>query len=187
MNPYIALSTALLSDHRLIDADCFTTYVRGLLYAKTHQTDGFVPFGAIPLVTLGVTRESQNVVTNLVTKGLWEECEGGYTVGREKWAKWQDTKEDDEKRREAARLRKRQQREREMQKLAQITTETKKKPVTKKSRVSHSGVTRESRPNRREELYSSPLPPSAERSGGAGGDTEVEEVSENGPVVRRPA
>lgn len=93
----------------------FTLYFKGLMYSKIHLTDGVVPTSALPLIGIGI-KNPKRTAQLLVDLHLWAECEGGYTVGFEKWSKHQTTKEEVDASREDARLRKQTQRDRDRQK-----------------------------------------------------------------------
>ena len=68
-------------------------YVKGLLHAKQHLTDGFVSDSALALVGIGC-KSPQKIAKHLVAIGLWEAVEGGYTVGYDRWARHQTTAEE---------------------------------------------------------------------------------------------
>ena len=104
---YAKLYCEALTDPKLlmVGPEGFTLYVKGLLYAKQHLTDGRVPKAALALVGIGIQNPEQ-VAQLLVGSGLWVEEDGGYAVGCQRWAKRQQTKEQVEHDREQARLRK---------------------------------------------------------------------------------
>lgn len=73
-------------------------YVCGLSYCAEHLTDGFIPKRAVrTLVDLDDT-DPMTIAQDLVGVGLWEECEGGYSVhdylkfnpSKDYWAKKQE-------------------------------------------------------------------------------------------------
>lgn len=103
---YAKLETTALTDAKLLAAGiiAFGVWAKGLLYSVEHLTDGLVPDGAIPLLCIGVP-DPQAAIDALVIHGLWHRVEGGYTVGAEKWAKHQTTKDAVEKDRERIRER----------------------------------------------------------------------------------
>jgi len=174
MRYYAKLETTALTDGKILAAGplAFAVWAKGLLYSKEHLTDGFVPDGAIPLLGIGVP-DLPSVVDALVVHGLWERVDGGYTVGSERWARHQTTKDDVEKSREAAR--ERQARSRAgRRRHADVTPEDQPKTeashasVTRDTGESHADVTEVSQPghaevtepeNRDTEKEISPKPP----------------------------
>lgn len=113
MSLFIRLSTQCLTDGKLLDAgtDACWLWVKGLLYAKEHLTDGFIPTAAVALIAVGI-KNPKAAVVKLVSTELWFETDGGYTVGLERWSRWQTTADDVEKQREGWRERQRRARER---------------------------------------------------------------------------
>lgn len=110
MSLYIRLSTQVLTDAKLlcVSSDAFTLWVKGLLYAKEHLTDGFVPDGALPLLMIGIS-DQKSAIESLTAGGddsLWHRVEGGHTVGADRWAHWQTTKADVEEKQVKERERK---------------------------------------------------------------------------------
>lgn len=105
MSLYIKLDCDALSDAKLlaVGPDGFTLYVKGLMYSKQHLTDGFVPEHAIALLSIGI-RNAKKLIQLLIDVDLWKKCDGGFTVGAERWAKRQTTKlQVEETRKETAR------------------------------------------------------------------------------------
>lgn len=94
MNIYIKLSCSALTDVKLTAAgsDGFTLWVRGLLWSKEHMTDGEVPRVMLPMIGIGI-RRVEETARQLVALGLWVETRDGYTVGADKWARYQTTRE----------------------------------------------------------------------------------------------
>lgn len=111
---YIRLECEVLTDAKILQVgpEAAFVWVRGLLYSKQHLTDGFIPTHALPLVTLGVTRDMRDIVTLLVTAGLWDVVENGWHIGAERWARHQTTREDVTRLRESWRRRKDRERQR---------------------------------------------------------------------------
>lgn len=97
MSLYAKVDCDALTDARIAEAGlaAFGLWVRGLLYAKRHLTDGFVPKGILSILALG--ESAPKLVDRLVASGLWEVAEGGWRVPAEKWAKYQTTKDQVEK------------------------------------------------------------------------------------------
>jgi hypothetical protein len=81
------------------------------MYSKDHLTDGFVPDDALPLIGMGIPKLTA-LVSKMVEKDLWVRVDGGYTVTLRRWEKHQTTKEKVEENREAARIRKENERNR---------------------------------------------------------------------------
>lgn len=106
MDIWLRLSTRILTDPKFLAAgpEAGFVWVKGLAYAKEHLTDGFVPREMLPMLALGC-RSPKEVCKSLVGAGLWVECEGGYTVGSEKWARHQTTKSEVDAKREFNRQR----------------------------------------------------------------------------------
>ena len=104
MNLYIRLQTQVLTDAKILAAGPEATllWIKGLLYAKEHLTDGFVPVGVLPLIGIGLT-DVKKCSQTLVECGLWHEIDGGYTVGIDRWGRHQTTKSQVEESRESAR------------------------------------------------------------------------------------
>lgn len=112
---FVRLETRVLTDAKFIAAgpEASWLWVKGLLYAKEHLTDGFVPAAIIPLLAVGITQVEVRVQA-LLDAELWVSCEGGYTVGDdENWSRHQTTREEVEQTREGARSRQRAWRERQ--------------------------------------------------------------------------
>lgn len=97
MSLFIRLSCEVLTDAKILAAgpEASWLWVRGLLYAKQHLTDGFVPDTALAIVGLGLAPAKVRAAAKaIVAAGLWEECEGGWRVPPERWARWQTTREE---------------------------------------------------------------------------------------------
>jgi hypothetical protein len=111
---FIRLSTQVLTDAKIISAgpEATVLWIKGLLYAKEHLTDGIVPADALPLISIGLT-DVDSAVKRLIQIDLWAPCAEGYTVGSERWARHQTTKVEVETIRAANRERKRKSRERQ--------------------------------------------------------------------------
>lgn len=75
-------------------------FVRALGYSKEQDTDGFISVNALPWI---VKTKAKQRAAALVATGLWVEVEGGWRISN--WALWQETKEQIEANREAARER----------------------------------------------------------------------------------
>lgn len=99
-------------------------FVRALGYSKEQDTDGFISTNALPWIVK--TKAKQRVVA-LVAAGLWVEVDGGWRISN--WALWQETREQIEANREAAR--ERAKRSRANRKKADV------------SRVTHAHVTQQ--------------------------------------------
>jgi hypothetical protein len=119
---YIKLSCDALTDEKLlaVGPEAVGVWVRGLLWSKQHLRDGVVTRDVTQLVTLG-SRDPVAIIADLVRVGLWSEHPDGYTVGRDKWARYQTTAEDVSRSQEQARLRKQKQRERNKKSHTGIT------------------------------------------------------------------
>lgn len=68
------------ADHPKIDPlsdAAFRLHVAAICYSARHLTDGHIPTERI---TRLVPRYQKRHVTELVTAGLWEPAEGGYTI-----------------------------------------------------------------------------------------------------------
>lgn len=143
MSLYVKIGTQALTDAKFFSAgpEAGFVWLRGLLYAKEHLTDGFIPSGALPLVCIGVS-DMAAVCARLVGCGLWEECDGGYTVGADRWARHQTTKEEVDSRRLLAAERQRKSRERKLLSEFQANvTQLSHVTRTTTSRDCHSEVT----------------------------------------------
>lgn len=95
MSLYVKLQTEIITDAKILMAgpEGFCLWAKGLAYSKQHLTDGFIPKEVLPILGVGI-KKVERIATLLVEVGLWEKVENGYTVGVEKWAKHQTTKED---------------------------------------------------------------------------------------------
>lgn len=93
---YIKLMCSCLTDAKLLEAgtDGFTMYVRGLLYAKEHLTDGVVSRSVVSF--LGV-KHPEKTAAKLVKLGLWKIVPEGWTVGSDKWSRYQTTRDEVER------------------------------------------------------------------------------------------
>jgi hypothetical protein len=142
---YVKLDTRALTNGKFLAAGplAFALYVKGLLYAKDHMTDGLVPHAALPLLTLGMENAGA-VVESLVSSGLWERTEGGYTVGADRWAEFQQTKAQVDQSREEAAERKRRSRERHKDGHADVTRDI--QPVSQNVTLPESESESESEP-----------------------------------------
>lgn len=94
MSVWIKLHVEIRSNPKLlsVDAESRWLWVCGLVYAKEYQTDGDLPTVALPNIGGGLS-DIHAAAERLVAAGLWERTSNGYTVGREKWARYQLTKE----------------------------------------------------------------------------------------------
>ena len=95
---YIKLFTNVISDARLFEAgtDGFSMWVRGLLYAKEHMTDGEVPRSVVGIFGI---KQPLKTAAKLVKLGLWEVTSDGWTVGSDKWSRYQTTRDEVEHKR----------------------------------------------------------------------------------------
>lgn len=93
MSLYIKLSCDALTDDKIIAVGPigFAVYVRGLLYAKQHLTDGLIPSNAMAFIMQSV-HHPQQVVDRLLLTKLWIKSPDGYCVPPDKWARYQTTK-----------------------------------------------------------------------------------------------
>lgn len=88
----------------------------GLCYCNAHATDGRIPLSALHALYPNqkwTPRALKSLAQTLVTAGLWDLNEGHYTVHDYSEYQEEALKSSVEERREASKLRKRQQRERE--------------------------------------------------------------------------
>lgn len=94
MSVWIKLHVEIRSNPKLlsVDAESRWLWVCGLVYAKEYQTDGDLPAVALPNIGGGLS-DIHAAAERLVVAGLWERTACGYTVGHEKWARYQLTKE----------------------------------------------------------------------------------------------
>lgn len=101
MSIYLKADCDAMDDPKLlaVGPDGFTLYFKGLMYAKKHLTDGFVPAGAVPVLAAGI-KNTKALIRLMIAVDLWRECDGGYTCGSERWANRQTTKEQVEDKRE---------------------------------------------------------------------------------------
>jgi len=92
---YVKLQTEIITDAKILMAgpEGFTLWAKGLAYSKQHLTDGYIPQECLQILGVGLKKPEQ-IARKLCEIGLWENVEGGYTVGTDKWAKHQTTKED---------------------------------------------------------------------------------------------
>ena len=100
MSLYLRLSTQFLLDPKIVSVGPVAgmLYVRGLLYSKEQQTDGFVPWDIVKIIGFDMQNVDE-IVAKLVDSGLWKTTENGYEVGVEKWSKYQTTKDQNEAKR----------------------------------------------------------------------------------------
>jgi hypothetical protein len=100
---YICLSVDHHTNKKLVEAgkDGQLLFIRGLCHSKQHMADGFVPQHVIPI--LGWDMNAKEVAEELVRVKAWKKVPGGYAVPIEKWALWQQTKEEIERKRESGR------------------------------------------------------------------------------------
>lgn len=132
--PYAKFETAALTDPKVIaSGPSALVWMKGILYSVEHLTDGFIPAHVLPILAIGLPGNPIGHAKKLVSVGLWIECEGGYTVGAEKWARHQTTREQVDGMREQWKERKARQRERDMSRSHAN--------VTRDSRVNHANVT----------------------------------------------
>lgn len=109
MGLYVKIETEILTDPKImaLSPEAFTLFVKGLAHAKQHETDGELHRISLKVVGIGI-RNVQKAAQELLKSGLWMETENGFTVGAEKWAKYQTTKQEIDSKR--AQNRDRQQR-----------------------------------------------------------------------------
>lgn len=112
MSLYVKLQTEILTDPKILMAgpEGFTMWAKGLCYALQHLTDGFIPQESLQILGIGLKKPEQ-IAKKLCELGLWKKVDGGYTVGLDKWAKYQRTSEEVELKK--AQNRERQQRYRD--------------------------------------------------------------------------
>lgn len=79
----------------------WTLWLHGLTYSSRNLTDGHIPAAMLP--RLCALRDPQKTAAELVDAGLWDTCEGGWTI--HDYADHQRTRQDVEKVRESARER----------------------------------------------------------------------------------
>lgn len=108
---YIKLSTEIKDDDKLNKAGPAAgwLWLRGLAWSKERLTDGFVAEGALRILCCGLGNPAK-LSERLVEVGLWTQVHGGYTVGPERWARHQTTKEQVEAKRDKWKTKKRVQR-----------------------------------------------------------------------------
>ena len=110
-NLYAKLMCDALTDPKLLAAgpEGFTLWAKGLLFAKLHMTDGAIPRVMLPMLGVGI-RRVEDTARQLVVLGLWVETDEGFSVGSEKWARYQTTRDAIETQRENWRSHKARQR-----------------------------------------------------------------------------
>lgn len=89
-------------------------WLAGLCYANAHTTDGQIPAAALPAlypVEAWTPRKVRALAEHLVTCGLWHPADaGGYTIHGYEEYQHEATREEVERKREDARIRKRRSR-----------------------------------------------------------------------------
>lgn len=129
MGLYIKLHTDALWDAKCLAVGPLghMAWIRGLLMAKQALSDGFIADAMIPMVCAGLTpEEAKQACDDCVKAGLWQRVKGGYTVGAEKWARYQTTKDQVEEKRKATAERVRAFRERKAEENAALVTQMKR-------------------------------------------------------------
>lgn len=96
-----------------LDDICFRVYTNSLVYAGSHETDGHIPRRALRLLHPDPI-DLLRVADLLVVARLWEPAEDGYTV--HDFLHYQTPAEQVERTREAARIRKQRERDKQLDK-----------------------------------------------------------------------
>ena len=60
-------------------------YIRGLIYLKRCDSDGFIPEFDLPVISVGCRRVKESVAA-LIREGLWVKNPGGWVC--KSWLKW---------------------------------------------------------------------------------------------------
>ena len=143
---YAMVECTVLTDVRFrkVGPAGVTMWLMALLHCKAHLSDGFVPDEALQLCS-GGARNVHATAHKLVEAGLWERFEGGYGQSPETWAKHQTTRADVEADREAARVRKANERKRKRELEARRVTEESQRDNPQASGQSGPNVTRDPR------------------------------------------
>lgn len=81
--------------------DAELLYIRGLIYLKQIESDGFIPEYDLPVVGVGLKRVEASA-TALEREGLWLKRPGGWEC--KSWLKWNASREELDKKREERRL-----------------------------------------------------------------------------------
>lgn len=104
MRLYVKISTMMFSDPKILAVSVAARwlYVCGLMWSKEHLTDGEVSREAIQM--FGVAN-AKKCADELVKACLWMETDKGFTVGTDKWATYQTTREEVEEERQRAKER----------------------------------------------------------------------------------
>ena len=129
-----------MTDPYLVDPDAFTFWVRAQLYSKLHNLDGLVPKAAFPIIGVGI-RSVKKVVETLIEMQLICKTNAAETLLICNWNDMQTSREEIEEKREQARIRKQNQRNREnVTPLSRVTsrdsheTRVKSKEIYKESK-----------------------------------------------------
>lgn len=76
--------------------------MRGVIYAARYETDGFIPSGQLPRLSVGIPAVKRRV-SELISVGLWEETDGGWLI--HDFLDYHPSKAEREEERQAARER----------------------------------------------------------------------------------
>lgn len=142
---YVPLDVNYISDAdiRRAGPDAELLFVRGLAYCKRSSPDGLVPDFDLEIVGVGLKSVEKRAAT-LVQHGLWVEVEGGWQV--RSWSRWNETSKDLEAKRERARQRQADKRDRDKHSSHSDVTP----PSQRDDPSSHGDVTALIEGNRRE-------------------------------------
>lgn len=89
------------SSIRRAGPDAELLYIRGLIYLKMADSDGFIPDFDLEVVAVGLKR-TKEAVTALVREGLWLDGVGGWTC--KAWLKWNLSQEEQAEEKERKRI-----------------------------------------------------------------------------------
>ena len=106
---WLRLSATYDADPRIRRAgnDAELLYLRALAAMKLRDSDGHLAAEWFEMLLRGFRPAAAwRAQEALVREGLWEVCDDGWRIPEGRWARWQDTSEDQAARRETERKRK---------------------------------------------------------------------------------
>ncbi len=162
---WVKVATSFQHDEKVagVSLEAELVYLRALMWAKEHESDGFIPDSILRgVVTLKCVTGHAQLGAELCDARLWERVTpDGYRVPLSTWRRWQVTADQMNRKRELAAERKRRSRERHT-----VTGVDKgvtgHAPVTRDASVPTSngrGVTGALEPELELEQKNTPLPP----------------------------
>ena len=89
---WVKLDATYVEDEKIMAAGALAelVFIRSIAFCRRRVTDGDLSPGAVRGLMLGVPGDPTEIVAALVTHGLWDACDQGFSVRN--YAEWQQTR-----------------------------------------------------------------------------------------------